>query len=167
MHALRDTHHTVAVSNKQKKMRIFKYITELDCFVVNPKYKAISDQLGISEWNDVAWIGRFFALDNDYGEHWFDNWEERDKLEKKAESIGIKYDDLLIINSNRFKNDIDGPCHSESERKIFWTDVLKSLDLSLDTIIAESIKLNKENKDTGEPFISELESVIKKIKASC
>ena len=148
-------------------MRIFKYISELDCFVVNPKYKTIADQLGLTEWNEVVWIGRFFALDNDYGEHWFDNWDERDNLEQKAKSIGIKYDDLLIIDPKRFKNDIDGPCHSQSERKKFWTDVLKSLDLSLDTIIAESRKLNQENKDAGEPFISDLDNVIEKIKARC
>jgi len=147
-------------------MRIFKYITELDCFVVNPEYKTMADQLGISEWNEVVWIGRFFTLDNDYGEHWFDNWEERDNLKVKAESIGIKYDDLLIISPNRFKNNIDGPCHSESERKRFWTDVIKSLDLSLDTIIAESRKLNKENQDAGEPFISNLDEVIEKVKAN-
>lgn len=153
-------------SNEEKYMRIFKYISELDCFVVDPEYKKVADLLGITEWNEVVWIGRFFTLDNDYGEHWFDNWEERDELEKKAESIGIKYDDLLIINTDRFKNDIDGPCHSESERKKFWTDVLKSLDLSLDTIFAESIKLNKEYKDAGETFISDLDSVIEKIKAS-
>jgi len=148
-------------------LRIFKYISELDCFVVNQEYKSIADQLGLTEWNEVVWIGRFFALDNDYGEHWFDNWEERDKLEQKAESIGIKYDDLLIIDPKRFKNDIDGPIHTESERKKFWTDVLKSLDLSLETIISESIKLNNENKEAGESYIKELNKVIEKIKASC
>ena len=145
-------------------MKIFKYISELNCFVVNPEYKIIANQLGLSEWNEVVWIGRFFSLDNDYGEHWFDNWNERDKLEKKALSLGIKYDDLLIINPNRFKNDVDGPCHSDSERRKFWTDVLKSLDLSLETIISESIKINKENEETGEPFIANLENVIEKIK---
>lgn len=147
-------------------MRIFKYIPELDCFVVHPEYKIIADQLGLSEWNEVVWIGRFFTLDNDYGEHWFDNWDERDKLEKEAESLGIKYDDLLVIDPNRLKNNVDGPCHSESERKRFWTDVLKSLDLSLDTIIAESIKLNNENKVAGESFISDMDSIIEKIKAN-
>jgi len=148
-------------------LRIFNYISELDCFVVNPDYKIIADQLGLSEWNEVVWIGRYFALDNDYGEHWFDNWEEKDKLEKKAESVGIKYDDLLIINPNRLKNDIDGPCHSDSERKKFWTDVLKSLDLSIETIISESKRLNEVNKEAGEPYVSDLDKVIEKIKASC
>jgi hypothetical protein len=31
----------------------------------------------------------------------FDNWLERDKIEKEAEKLGIKYDDLLIIDSDR------------------------------------------------------------------
>jgi len=148
-------------------LQIFKYISELDCFVVNPENKSIADQLGLTEWNQVVWIGRFFTLDNDYGAHWFYNWEERDKLEQKAESIGIKYDDLLIIDPKRFKNDVDGPIHKESERKKFWTDVLKSLDLSLETIISESIKLNNENNKAGEPYINELNKVIEKIKTSC
>jgi len=148
-------------------MRIFKYISELDCFVVNPEYKTIADRLGLTEWNEVVWIGRFFTLDNDYGEHWFDNWDERDQIEQKAKSLGINYDDLLIINPDRFKNNIDGPCHSDLERKNFWTDVLKSLDLSLETIIWESIKLNNENKEAGEPYILELNKIIEQIKASC
>ena len=148
-------------------MRRFKYISELDCFVVNPEYKIIVDQLGLSEWNEVVWIGHYFAPDNDYGEHSFDYWEERDELEKKAESIGIKYDDLFIINLNRFKTNIDRPSHTESERKKGWIDNLKSLDLSLDTIIAESKKLNRENKDAGEPYISDLDKVIEQLKASC
>ncbi|MCR9249098.1 MAG: hypothetical protein NXI20_01685 [bacterium] len=145
-------------------MRIFKYITELDCFVVNPEYKIIADQLGLTEWSEVVWIGRFFALDNDYGEHWFDNWEERDALEQQAKAIGIEYDDLLVINPKRFKNDYDGPTHSDLERKNFWTDVLKSLDLSIDTIIAEAIKLNNEYKEVEEPYISDLDEIITKLK---
>jgi len=147
-------------------MKIFKYIKELDCFVVNPEYKVIADQLGLTEWNEVVWIGRFFTLDNDYGEHWFDNWEERDKLQEKAVSMGIKYDDLLVINPDRFKNNADGPCHTPAERKRFWTDVLKSLDLSLETIISEAIKLNDENRKAGEDYIAELNTIIEKIQAN-
>ena len=148
-------------------IRIFKYISELDCFVVNPDYKRISDQLGLTEWNEVVWIGRFFAMDNDYGEHWFDNWTEKDGLEAKARTLGIEYDQLLVINPERLKNDVDGPCHSNSERKKFWTDVLTSLELSLDTIIAESIKQNNENQKAGEPYIMDLDVIIKNVKASC
>jgi hypothetical protein len=145
-------------------MRIFKYISELDCFVVNPEYKMIADKLGLTEWNEVVWIGRFFILDNDYGEHWFDNWDERDKVAQKAKSLGIEYEDLLVINPTRFKNNVDGPCHSDAQRKQFWTDVLKSLDLSLETIVTEAIKLNDENKACGEPYISNLDEIIQQIK---
>jgi hypothetical protein len=134
--------------------------------VVDPEYKTIADKLGLTEWNEVVWIGRFFMLDNDYGEHWFDNWDERDAIAQKAKSLGIAYDDLLVINPNRFKNNADGPCHSDSQRKQFWTDVLKSLDLGLETIISEAIKLNDENKESGEPYILDLHEIIARIKAS-
>ncbi len=36
----------------------------------------------------------------------------------------------MIINSERFENDADGPCHPPQLRKKFWTDVLTSLELS-------------------------------------
>lgn len=145
-------------------IKIFKYIDQLDCFVVNPEYKIIADRLGLTEWNEVVWIGRYFSLDNDNGEHWFDNWDHRDKLESKAKALGINYDDLLVIDSDRFKNDFDGPCHSGLERKVFWTDVLKSLELSLDTIINEALKFNNERDKTDEEFITDLEERITEIR---
>ncbi|VXB53095.1 conserved hypothetical protein [Flavobacterium sp. 9AF] len=145
-------------------MKIFKFIPQLDCFIVEPEYKRIANQLGLNEWNEVVWIGRFFTLDNDYGEHWFDNWEGRDKLEQQAKAIGIDYNDLLIIDPERLRNNVNGPCHTELERKNFWTDVLKSLDLSLETIIAEAIKLNNENKEIGEPYIENLNEIIMSLK---
>jgi len=37
----------------------------------------------------VVWIGRFFSMDNDFGEHWFDNWDLRKPLEAKAEELGV------------------------------------------------------------------------------
>ncbi len=42
-------------------IRIFEYLQELDCFVVNPDYKKNADSLGLTEWNEVVWIGRFLA----------------------------------------------------------------------------------------------------------
>lgn len=145
-------------------IKIFKYLDQLDCFVVNPEYKIIANRLGLTEWNEVVWIGRYFSLDNDNGEHWFDNWEIRDKLEPKAKELGISYEDLLVIDSDRFKNDFDGPSHSGQERKAFWTDVLKSLELSLDTIINEAIKFNNERDKTDEEFISDIEERITEIR---
>lgn len=58
-------------------------------------------------------------MDNDFGEHWFDNWEERDKVESKARTFGIEYDDLFVIDPSRFKDSRDGPCHTDMERKCF------------------------------------------------
>ena len=65
-------------------IQIFKYIEQLDCFTIDDEYKRIADFLGLSEWNEVVWIGRYFLLDNDNGEHWFDNWDLRENLEAKA-----------------------------------------------------------------------------------
>lgn len=141
-------------------MKIFKYIDKLDCFTVNPDYKEIANKLGLNEWNEVVWIGRYFSMDNDNGEHWFDNWSERDKIEKEAEKLGLKYDDLLIIDSDRFKNNVDGPCHTSEERKRFWTDVLKSLDLSFEVIFNEARKFNLERDKDDDEYISNLEEII-------
>ena len=41
-------------------------------FVGTDEYRHLADRLGLTEWNPVVWIGRLFALDNDYAEHWFD-----------------------------------------------------------------------------------------------
>lgn len=139
-----------------KTIRIFKYIEELDCFVVDPGYKSIADFLGLSEWNEVVWIGRFFTLDNDYGEHWFDNWPERDALEKQAAEMGIAYQDILAIDTDRFENGEDGPVHSAAERKLFWTDVLRSLELSFELLFTEARRINKENEGEEE-YIEDLE----------
>lgn len=147
-----------------RTMKIFKYIDQLDCFIVNPDYKTIADKLGLTEWNEVVWIGRYFSLDNDNGEHWFDNWNERDKLSERAKDLGIEYDNLLVIDPERFKNDFDGPCHTDNERRKFWTDVLKSLELGLDTIINEAVKFNNEREKTDEEFITDLDNRITEIK---
>jgi hypothetical protein len=145
-----------------KTIRIFKFNDHLGCFVINPSYKLIADYLGLTEWSEVVWIGRYFTLDNDYGEHWFDNWELRDALEAKAKEAGVAYDDLLVIDPDRFKNDKDGPVHTSEERKLFWTDVLRSLELSLDLLFLEARRQNKR-KEGDEEFITDLEERIEKI----
>jgi hypothetical protein len=68
-------------------LKIFEYIESLDCFVVSTKYHQIADNLGLSEWSPVVWIGRLFLLDNDFGEHWFDNWDLREQLQPEAEKL--------------------------------------------------------------------------------
>jgi hypothetical protein len=148
---------------KSLTYKIFDYIEALDAFVINPEYKRIANELGLTEWSEVVWIGRFFTLDNDYGEHWFDNWELRDQKEDKAKELGISSDDLLIIDPFRFKNDKDPVGHTDDEIKGFWTDVLKSLELSLDTLGREAIRMNsKRNKEDG--LIPDLPERLEKIK---
>lgn len=132
------------------ELKVFKYIEELDCFVVTDEYKEIADYLGLTEWNPVVWIGRLFILDNDYGEHWFDNWDLRKQKESEAQALGIDDIDLMIINPDRFKNDKDGPCHSPEIRKKFWTDVLKSLELSYDLLFDEARLVEKEKRELIE-----------------
>jgi len=146
------------------KIKIFKYIEQLDAFVPTEEYRQIAEELGLMEWNPVVWIGRLFILDNDYGEHWFDNWEEREALEKEAEKLGIQSHELLIVVPDRFKNDKDGPRHPPELRKKFWTDVLKSLELTYDTLFEEARFLNTQAKEYGsDEFIDNLENRIGKI----
>jgi hypothetical protein len=38
-------------------IRIFRYLDDLDCFVVSNEYKRIADELGLTEWSSVVWIG--------------------------------------------------------------------------------------------------------------
>ena len=146
-------------------IKVFYYIIELDCFTVTPVFKTIADQLKITEWNEVVWVGRFFTLDNDYGEHWFDNWDEREAVEIKAAQLGHDAEFLFFINPERFRNGKDGPCHSDEEIKRFWTDVLKSLHLSLDTIFAEARRRNRVEKDRGgKYYLPDLENKIEIIR---
>ena len=148
-------------------IKIFKYLESLNCFVVDPNYKIIADELGLTEWHETVWIGRFFTLDNDYGEHWFDNWELRAPLEQKANELGLDITELFIVDPERFKNGIDGPCHDDTERVRFWSDVLESLHLSYDTIFSEARKLNNKRKENdAEDYIPNLEERIARIQAA-
>lgn len=147
------------------RIKVFKYIEQLDAFVPTEEYRQIADRIGLMEWNPVVWIGRLFMLDNDYGEHWFDNWEERETLEEKAKKLGIQSHQLLIVVPDKFKNDKDGPCHPPKIRKRFWTDVLKSLELSYDTLFEEARFLNAQAKEYGsDEFIDDLENRINRIR---
>ena len=142
-------------------IKIFNYLENLDCFTINPDYKRIAHTLGLAEWNDVVWIGRFFLLDNDYGEHWFDNWDLREELEPKASELGLDTSELFVLDADRFKNDKDGPCHSPEERVLFWKDVLISLHLSYEILFQEARKVNQERRlSDSEDYISDLEEKI-------
>jgi hypothetical protein len=148
------------------KVRIFRYLDELDAFDVTEMYRDIADTLGLAEWTPVVWIGRLFSLDNDYGEHWFDNWELR-------EQKGLSQRHLLI-DPMRFKDDRDGPCHPPEFRKRFWTDVLQSLELSFDLICDEARRFNERRRellqqtafDPEEGLIADLEGRIERLRAT-
>ncbi len=151
--------------SKHVMIKIFEFLEELDCFVISPRYKSLAGVLGLTEWHEAVWIGRYFTLDNDYGEHWFDNWELRSKIEKETDLLGIDLSDILIVDPDRFSNAQDGPCHSDEERKQFWTDVLKSLHLSYSVLFAEARHLNEKRRLLKEEyFIVDLEDRIEKIK---
>lgn len=142
-------------------VRVFTYIEQLDAFVVTDAYRHLAEQLGLIEWHPAVWIGRLFTLDNDYGEHWFDNWDEREALEVQAQKLGIASEQLMIIVPDRFKNDDDGPCHTPAFRKQFWTDVLKSLELRYDTLFAEARLQNAAIKEyLPDEYIEDLEARI-------
>lgn len=143
-----------------KTIKIFDYFYEYDAFLPTKEYNEIASYLGLAEWTPVVWICRLIGMDNDYAEHIFDNWDERELLEKKYE---IDADEYLIVNPDVFKDGKNGPCNTPEIRKKFWTDVFKSLELSLD-LIFEKARQNNE-KETSEDFkIQNLEERIKKIR---
>lgn len=133
-------------------LQVFDYIEALDAFLVTPKFTAVSERLGLTEWTPVVWIGRLFFLDNDYGEHWFDNWDEREALEVRAAELGIDDSELMIIVPNRFQNGKDGPCNTDTMRKAFWTDVLKSLTLSYELLFEQARTNNQKMKEMKENY---------------
>lgn len=145
-------------------IKIFQYKERLDAFVVTKKYKDLAERLDLEEWNPVVWIGRLFALDNDYGEHWFDHWDERQALAAQTRKKGLDESELMIVKPDWFKNGKDGPCHTEKQRKRFWTDVLKSLRLSLATLFDEARANYKEDPDKTIGHYSALERTINQIK---
>ena len=157
----------ILTKGKMATIRVFRYIEEIDAFIVTPEFSRLADYLGLTEWHPVVWMGRLFTMDNDFGEHWFDNWDEREEREAKAKELGIDSTDLMIVVPNRFQDGRDGPCHPHEIRKAFWTDVLKSLELSYELIFQEARLFNAEAKKVlPEEYISDLEVRIEKIKAS-
>ena len=151
--------------SRMKSLKIFRYIEELDCFVVTDEYSQVAKYLGLTEWNPVVWIGRLFTLDNDYGEHWFDNWDLREEKKADAEKLGIAYEDLMVVHPDRFVNSDDGPCNTPEIRKKFWTDVLSSLELSFDLLFEKARLTNERTKEIDpEAYIEDLEERIAELK---
>jgi hypothetical protein len=151
-----------------QRVRIFQYLPEVDAFDVTPEYRELADSLGLSEWNPVVWLGRLFALDNDHGEHWFDNWEAREARRALAERHGLDADRLLVIEPARFHRGSDGPCNSANLRARFWHEVLLSLELSIDLLFDKAREANAQAKasyeagglDVGEDYIPDLDARI-------
>lgn len=133
-------------------VKVFHYIEALDAFIVTDEYNQIAHTLGLHEWTPVVWIGRLFLLDNDYGEHWFDNWDLREQIADDAQQYGVDPDKLLIIDPERFQNGRDGPVHSLKIRKQFWTDVLKSLELSYSLLCDEARENNARCAALGSDY---------------
>jgi hypothetical protein len=147
-------------------IRVFRYVEELDAFLVTEEFSSLADRLNLTEWHPVVWIGRLFTLDEDYGEHWFDNWDEREKREQKAKSLGIDDYDLMVVVPGKFAGGSDGPCHSDEIRKAFWTDTLKSLELSYDLIFQVARYWNGWHKEHfQEDYIEDLEERIAQVEA--
>jgi hypothetical protein len=151
-----------------RAIRIFRYLPDLDAFDVTPEYARVAGLLGLAEWNAVNWIGRLFSMDNDFGEHWFDNWDARDRIRERAAQAGLNADTLLVLEPGRFSDGRDGPCHSPEIRARFWRDVLRSLELSADLLFDQARAVDRELRalvDAGDvelaaELIPDLESRI-------
>ena len=138
---------------------------ELDAFIITDEYRNLADTLNLSEWNPVVWIGRLFILDNDFGEHWFDNWELREEKKEQSETMGISYEELMIIDPERFQDGRGGPCHSPELRKAFWTEVLDELHLSYTLLFDKARDENQKIKSVvPNEYLSDLEERISAIK---
>ena len=149
-------------------IRVFKYIEDLDAFLVTDEFSNLADRLNLTEWHPVVWIGRLFTMDNDVGEHWFDNWDEREAREAKAQALGIESHGLMVVVADRFEDGRDGPCHPPELRKAFWTDVLKSLELSYEFVFQAARFWNQCCKENvPEDYVEDLEERIEQIKTDC
>jgi hypothetical protein len=145
-------------------IRVFQYLRDLDAFLVTEEYQKLAERLGLSEWHPTVWIGRLFTLDNDFGEHWFDNWDEREARQAEARKRGLEPERLLMIMPERFQDGRDGPCHPPEIRKRFWTDVLMSLEISYE-LLFEMAHWNNERVREFRPddAITDLEERISEI----
>ncbi len=147
-------------------IQIFDFIEEGDFFVEHPDYKRVAEELGLGEWNNVVWIGRLFALDNDYGEHWFDNWELVEEKEELIKKLDYEESAIFMLNPERFKDGKDGPCNTDAFRRQFWTDVLRNLKLNLSTLIEKARQINEKNRASGfsrEGYLEDFEDRVTNI----
>lgn len=146
-----------------KRIRVFRFLAALDAFEPTEEYRAIAEDLGLVEWHPVVWIGRLFCMDNDFGEHWLDNWDAREEKKEAAGALGISVEDLLVIDPERFQDGQDGPCNTPALRARFWRDVLESLELSLEVLFEEARSFNARaegREDLADLYLPDLEQRI-------
>lgn len=148
------------MQNDLPDIQIFTYISEGDYFVEHEDYQDIAPDLGLVEWNAMVWIGRLFSLDNDFGEHWMDNFEliEQKQATLKETKRQLPMQPIYVIDPDRMKDGKDGPCHQAEFRKQFWTDVLRNLKINLGTLIDKARQVNKtEGKNPEDNPLPNLE----------
>ncbi len=137
------------------RIKIFEYVEPMDGFITTTAYQALADELGLTEWHAVVWIGRLFLMDNDSGEHWFDNWDIRESKRETGNRLGYDVDVMFFLDPTRFQNGRGGPCHSDDVRKRFWTEVLQSLELDVTLLFDEARSVQKALKKPRDAFPDE------------
>lgn len=137
------------------RIKIFEYVEQMDGFITSTTYQTLADELGLTEWNPVVWIGRLFLMDNDSGEHWFDNWDIRESRRDQGNRLGYDVDMMFFLDPTRFQNGRGGPCHSDDFRRRFWTDVLLSLELDVTLLFDEARTVQKALKKQRDAFPDE------------
>src|SRR5262249_16986453 len=128
-------------------------------FHLTPEYTSLAEAVQMEGWEAFAWLGRLFSLDNDVGEHWFDNWDLREQRAEAAARHGLDTNTLLIVNPRCMAGGRDGPCHTDELRGRFWKEVLMSLELSEDLIIAKARDFHGRLSDPSavDEVLAELE----------
>ncbi|HIH11881.1 TPA: hypothetical protein HA241_06845 [Candidatus Woesearchaeota archaeon] len=124
-------------------VQVFSYVPALHAFVVNDNYKNISDRLGLEEWNPVVWLGRYFCLDNDYGEHWMNCDERRDQIMSEIRRLGLAPEQVYVVDADYFQQSGQDGVHSSELRGLFWRDLLSSLRLSYELLFEEARYANE------------------------
>jgi len=72
-----------------------------------------------------------------------------------------------LIDLERFQDGRDGPCHTPELRTRFWTDVLRSLELSYDLLFAEARVRNEARLHyVLDEYIPDLEERIERLRAA-
>ena len=147
-------------------IQVFQFVPELDAFVCTPLYVRIARALRIVEWNPSVWIGRLFCMDNDYGEHWFDNEVTQATIDR-AYAMGFTWP--CRLDPDRFKDDENGPCHTPEMRRRFWSDVVRTFRLSWSTLVAQALENNEkclkaeilpESDDDHEGYVPDIQARI-------